>query len=707
MTFLNPFILLGLLAAAIPILIHLFNFRKPKKVDFSSLAFLRELEKTAMQRVKIEQWLLLALRIAAICFLVLGFAQPILQGNATDAKHAKTLFTLVLDNSLSMKLRDTRGEYLQQAKQVITQVANQAKKGDEFLLQTTAPTGLPPKTVFKNTVSLLEEVQKMRPETGARSLVKTVKSAFLQLEDISNRNKEIYILTDLQRSTFIDSLEAVKPKDVRLILVPIGNDSPTNVAVTDIQVESRIIEQGQPVEMSATLTNYSDKRLENFSANVFLENKPVAQALANLEPKGQAKVKFTITPQQRGWLGGYLKIDSDPFEDDNTRYFTVLVPEKRSVLVVRGDGERANFVELALSPQLTGGRVLFQVNAINEGALASTALENYNAVLLVGVKTLSSGEIANLKRYIEAGGGVLFSPGNTSALQDYTQFFNSLGGGKANGYLGQVGSGNAIGKFDRVETEHPLFEGMFAQGDLATGKQIETVDVRYQLNYGAGTGDEQTLIRLTNNAPFLHEIRTGKGAMLLLTVAPDPTWGDLPSRGLFIPLMYRSVYYLSSSRGQNEGQLGTEKEGEILVTGTQGAAAIKLYGQDGEEFSPAQHAAYNGVVISIDEAIAKSGLYEVRQGETVLRKVAVNADSRESDLTRLSTEEAKQALKQATQTDVSLIDIGNGTERQIKEAIGEERFGMELWNVFLFIALLALIAEMLVSIQRRRQPATS
>ncbi|HRK75118.1 MAG TPA: BatA domain-containing protein, partial [Rhodothermales bacterium] len=399
MTFLNPLILLGLLAAAIPILIHLFNFRKPKKVDFSTLAFLRELEKTAMQRVKIEQWLLLALRVLAILFLVLGFAQPMLKGSASDAKHAKTVYAIVIDNSLSMKLRNVRGEYLQQARTVAAQLVKQAQKGDEFLLLTTANNGLTARNLYRNTGPLLEEIRKIQPEPGARSLMRTARQSFRRLAEISDRNKEVYLISDLQRATFLDSLETEKPQNVSIALVPVGSDAPANVAITDVQIDSRIIEQGQPVGVTATLTNYSEKALSNFQASVYLEGQPVAQALANIGSKDQATVQFTLTPQKRGWLGGEVRIEGDTFEDDNRRYFSLLVPEKRTLLLVRGDGERTNFVELALSPQVTGGRVVFQTQTITEGMLGGTALESYNCVLIIGKKRFSSGEIANLKRY--------------------------------------------------------------------------------------------------------------------------------------------------------------------------------------------------------------------------------------------------------------------------------------------------------------------
>ena len=111
MTFLNPLLLLGLAAAAIPLIIHLFNFRRPRKIDFSSLAFLKELQKSTMQRVRIKQILLLILRMLAIACLALAFARPTLIGGLGGAlgKRASSSMAIVIDNSRSMQLRDAQG----------------------------------------------------------------------------------------------------------------------------------------------------------------------------------------------------------------------------------------------------------------------------------------------------------------------------------------------------------------------------------------------------------------------------------------------------------------------------------------------------------------------------------------------------------------------------------------------------------------------
>ena len=142
MGFLNPFLLIGLAAAAIPIAVHLFNFRRPERLDFSTLRFVREIEATSMRRVRIKQWLLLALRTLALGFLVLAFARPTRTADAGvfDDGAAQSLI-VVLDNSRSMTLRDAQGELMDQARGLGAAVIDATGAGDE---RTVLPVARPP-----------------------------------------------------------------------------------------------------------------------------------------------------------------------------------------------------------------------------------------------------------------------------------------------------------------------------------------------------------------------------------------------------------------------------------------------------------------------------------------------------------------------------------------------------------------------------------
>ena len=136
MIFLNPAVLLGLLAASIPVIIHLLNLRKLKRIEFSTLSFLKELQKNKIRKIKIKQWLLLAMRVLIILFLVIAFARPTLEGVAIGGttSAAKTTAVFILDNTFSMSVVDNNGSYLNQAKETIKNLVQHLQEGDEAVL---------------------------------------------------------------------------------------------------------------------------------------------------------------------------------------------------------------------------------------------------------------------------------------------------------------------------------------------------------------------------------------------------------------------------------------------------------------------------------------------------------------------------------------------------------------------------------------------
>lgn len=703
MTFLNPLLLFGLAAAAIPLIIHLFNFRKPKRLDFSSLAFLKELQKTTMQRVRIKQWLLLVLRTLAIACLVLAFARPTLTSGIGQALggRATTSMALVIDNSPSMALRDAQGAYLDQAQTQARTLIGEKEPGDEVYIVPTADQAKARPAAYTNRGPALDAADAVAIAPGVTPLARAIARAGGLLDEATNLNKEIYILSDLQQSTLLDSIPTPLPAGIRPILLPIGTRTYANVAVTDVRVVSRIVEEGQPVRIEATLVNHGTEAIQGYVASVYLEGERVAQASADLEPGLGTTVSFAATPQRRGWLGGVVQIEDDAFEQDNVRYFTLNVPERRRVLLVQGDSQRINYLELALSSNLTQGRVVFEVKTIAEQALAATALGGYDAVILVGPRTLSSGEVGTLVQYVTGGGGLILFPGAAAQASDYNALLRGLGGGQFSGFSGGFGPGPTVAAFDRVDLEHPLFEGVFGRQAAARARQLESPEIYYTMNYTARGGTEQTLIQLSNQFPFLQEIRKGRGTAFLIAVAPDPQWSDLPVRGLFVPLMYRTLYYVSAGEAIAGEQLQVGQPGELRVAGYEGQEPLELVAPDGERFTPEQRSLFGATLVQVTADLQQPGVYDLRAGETPVRRVAFNLTSTESDLRVYAPQEAAQRLGEALGQDVTVLDVDGSGAEGLRTALEAERRGIEIWNVFLMAALLFLVAEMLVARQWR------
>ncbi len=710
MTFLNPLLLLGLAAAAIPLIIHLFNFRRPRKIDFSSLAFLKELQKSTMQRVRIKQILLLLLRMLAIACLALAFARPTLMSGLGGAlgKRASTSMAIVVDNSRSMQLRDAQGAFLDQAQEVASALVEQTSAGDEVFILTTSTSDMQT-TPFKLSNLALDAIDDIQIAPAASRLSDAWRVATEHLKEASNLNKEIYLISDLQKKTFADTTSKLVYDDIRTYLVPVGDRTHNNVAVTDLEIVSRIIEIGQPVRLEATLINYGAETIEGYVASVFLDGERVAQASADLDPRVPKKLSFTATPQRRGWLTGVVQIEDDAFASDNVRHFTLHVPEERQLLLVQGEGQHADFLELALSPELTRGRVAFEVEKIEEQNLPMKRLGTYDAVVLVGLRSLSSGEITALRAYIEAGGGVLFFPGENGLAQDYNSLFSTLGGGSFSGFSGSTSTPQPIASFDKVDLEHPLFEGVFDQ-QRGFRRQISVEDplLYFVMNYTPSGGTENTLIELSNGFPFLQEIRFGQGGIFLVGVAPDLRWSDLPQRGLFIPLIYRCMYYLSSDESSAGDQFVIGRPGELRIAGLAETETARIIAPDGEEFVPEQRNLLGAMLLQLDDAGQIPGIYDVMAADKQVRRIALNLDVDESDLLRQLPEESIAGLGKMSDGDVRLLDtIAAGGVSRVMETLREERTGIELWNVFLMLALIFLIAEMLVAKQWRPEAVSA
>ncbi len=689
MGFLNPLLLFGLAAAAIPIVVHLFNFRRPQRVDFSTLRFVREIEATAMRRVRIRQWLLLALRTLAVLFLVLAFAQPTRTADAGvfEEGTARSL-VLVLDNSRSMTLRDAQGALIDQARALGIAVVEATGAGDERTLLPVARPAESRVVPYQTAGPVLDAIAATPALAGAEALTAAVARAGSVLDGAVHPRREIVVVSDLQAATFTDSASARLPDDVDVTLLPLGARAQVNTAVTDVRVVSRILEPGRPVQIEATVVRYGG-RPGTVGAALLLDGERVAETAVDVIPGEAVRVPFTVTPPARGWLGGEVRLEADAAEWDDVRFFALRVPPPPRVLVVRGDGQRADLVTLALGVAAESGGLA--LNEIAEGALPGADLDAYDAVLLVGLSSL--GDPGRLASFVATGGGVLAFPGDATDVLN--PLLSAIGAGRIDGALGESG-GDVVGTTTDLDLDHPLFAGVFD----ASRPTPESIDLRKVARYRSGGADETTLIATQTGAPLLQEIRRGEGSVLLFGVAPDLGWSDLPQRGLFVPLLYRAAAYLAAgSSVADTGELVAREGGTIRVDGVESGAALRLVGPDGVTLTPLQRTVPGAVVLDVGDAVARAGLYRVVQGERTLRVVAVNEDARESDPAALDPDEAARRLEAVTGRPVRVVAGAAGLA-----ADGDTR-GTPLWTYFLALALTCLVAETLVTTRWRPAPS--
>lgn len=697
MIFLNPAVLFGLLAASIPVLIHLLNLRKLKRIDFSTLTFLKELQKNKIRKIKLKQWLLLALRVLIILFLVTAFARPTLKGVAIGGttSAAKTTAVFILDNTASMSVVDSKGSYLNQAKAIIKEILSQLQQGDETAL---VLIGNPNIKDIKST-SNLADFQKQVDAVNISDVSGYINNAMIKAAKIlsgsNNFNKEVYLLTDFQEGRLavqnsLSDLGQILNDKVRIYSIPLEIDSRNfsgkkvfNVGIDSIKLNTQIFESDKPLDFSVTVTNYSSQPVSNLVVSLFIEGERSAQQSVSINPGDSKVISLQAQAKQSGYINAYAEIEDDDILQDNRRYINFYIPKEIPVAIFTDDLSDAQFINLALSAAGNGQTI--NVTEKNLSQLNSTNLSPYSLLVIIGSENTSS--YNNLNSYITNGGSVLLMPGSKSTLQNFQAITKAIALPSPKGSAGKVNDLSNPVYFDKEDLAHPLFQDIFNGNQI---KSIESPQVYYHFNLtteGKGTN----IISLMDGSSFLGEYQLGKGRVFLFNTAPILSWSNFPLKNLFAPLITKSIFYLSTKNNtENQVRAGDPIEINLQNTFSQ-QLRIEEPGNNEDYIDIKSQSDRNYISFPYTNVI---GNYKVFAGSKIIDEFSVNSDPAESIVKYYDSKTFEDYLKKINFKG-KYFNIDK--HEDISKVIMQARFGSELWKYFLLIALILALVEMAVA----------
>ncbi|MGB2957614.1 MAG: BatA domain-containing protein [Bacteroidota bacterium] len=732
MTFLNPFVLVGLAAAAIPVLIHLLNLRRLRTVEFSSLRFLKELQKTSLRRLKIQQLLLLLLRTLLVILLVLAFSRPALRGSLAGVMGSRASSTIVilLDDSPSMGMRNTGGALFSQARDAIHDILESADGDDTvFLIPLSslrekgfsgeAASSVP---AALNSLSTMETSQISVP----------LKEGLPHIREILGRsthpNNELYIVSDAQRTqipladTPVDSAQGLDP-NVRCFLMTVPPSTGSNLGAGPVEVRTQILAKDRPVSLEATVRNPGEITVQNSIVSVYLDGSRVAQQSVTIPPRSTASVPFTLFPKRRGILEAHLELEDDVLEIDNSFYFTITVPRLIRILLVGTTGPATRFAELALT---LGGDTtaagLFGVDREAVDRLPFLDLSGYDVLVLCGVPEFTPTVGDRFGQFVRNGGGLMIFPGPESNLSNYNRsLFRALAIPPARQVQGQAGAPRdptteSFLSFSRIDMDHPVFDEMFKETSPQekTSPSVESPRIRTAFSPAPGAAGH-AIIGLSDGSSFLTEFKTGNGKVLVFAVDAGLEWSDFPLKGLFAPLLHRSMLYLASTHAKADRfETGESIETTIRLHSNEngGTFFLRSPGKREERLAP-EFLTAQGILHIASLPAVETGIHAlVRKipgegpaggNEDLVGAFPVNIREGESDLRTISGDESA-ALWQTLgvrEDRGRLLEPGD----KVVEIIKESRYGVELWQYLLGAALLLAVVEMAISREGKHDTA--
>ncbi|NOZ62627.1 MAG: VWA domain-containing protein [Calditrichaeota bacterium] len=694
MTFLNPVVLFGLAAAAIPIIIHFLTRQKAKVIPFSSLRFLKLLENQQIRRLRWKQILLLIIRTLIILLIVLAFARPTIKNRGFwgVGSKANTAAVLILDNSLSMGVEQDGALLYDTAKRIVFEMENIFSAGDEIYGVFATP-GVPP--IFEGPRYNFSTVKKIIQKTTVTQQRTDFVSAIVKAKEIlakaSPVNKEIYLISDLQTSGWLDTARVSLPlmKDIadekiNLIIIPVRKKSVSNLSVARITINNQIIEKGKVLEVSAVVKNFGSEPAKSRLLQIFLDGKRVGQATVSLSRGEMKTVNFKIVPEKVGFSAGSVLLEDDDLFADNKGYFTFETPEQVKVLFIAPQEKDVRFFRLALNPT-PDSESRIRTSYIAPGEVSFNRVKDFDVIILSDIKRVEGNLLNSLKNHLESGKGLILFPGSDMDLRQLNDNLNrelSLPEFTATeGKLGQKDFFLSLGKFDQ---SHPIFSGIFENNNKKFSSPSFNFLVKFRLK-----PEHSVVMRFSNGEPFLVESNFQGGKCLVFASTAAPSWSDFYLKGIFVPLLHRAVMYLANTGKVNEQQLFVGDKIGASVANVGDFAELEMEKPDGTRQKVIPAIKSGALKINFTETNS-SGVYRLYQKEKLLGDWAVNCDPEESDFSYFSETQLKKVVGKAVMMNVENV-------ASLTDEIRAVRYGRELWKLFAAAAFVLLLIEMWLS----------
>lgn len=707
LSFLNPLLLLGILGASIPIIIHLINKKKAISHKFAAIDFILETNKRIYVKFKLRQLILLILRASLLVFLAMALAKPFIKGFGGGAaeKNIPTSNIIIIDDSYSMQYSDRHESFFVSAKTAAKKIIDTLTKDDDAAVITCsgiASQVLPELDYDKK--HLLDSIEQLQPGFTTTHIAPALDAAVEILASARASVKRIFLLTDLTRNGwdlgwFKSGHERLQRHVSRVHIVDMSEGKTLrNTAIIQVEPQLDILERHSEAHIKVTVSNFSPARVKDLLAQVFIDGEKVTQGFFNIEADSSETKEFFFTVEKGKDHSGWIEISGDNLNVDNKRHFTINKLHKLDALLIDGDPKttiyesETFYLEKALNPGREHASpikpVICSIHEVN-----NFPLSNFNIIFLCNVETFPSEKIRELEKFVKEGGSAIFTLGNKVDADYYNNSFGTL-------LPHRLHTTRTFSIDSPLSEEQPLHlkatEPIHPVINILSEAQMNTLSLVkfYRIFYVDPTplGICSTILSFSDNTPALIERQVERGKTVLFTSSIDRDWTDLPVKPFFLPLMQQLCRYIS-------GSLTEEIQKETLVKHDwqfpcpYDIDAIEITNPEGTK-TVLQPQFINNEKSFLYSETNIPGIYAVtvdgKPHPQFPQIFPVNIDTTESNLNKIEQKEIT-ALMGGTNLTITTSHIDEGHD----VLLGEAR--KTLWGSLLFLTLCILFIESFVS----------
>ncbi len=660
MQFLYPPFLWALTALSIPIVLHLFYFRRYKKIYFSSLRFLREVKEETSARNRLRNLLILLSRLLVFAFMILAFAQPYIPVNEAQKEgiHDVSIF---VDNSYSMQSFGQDLSLFDRSRQKAKEIIMGYGQEDHFQILGHELSPSQNLWISRDEALLRLEEMEFTPEVKPLSVVTgRQKQSFAREEG----SPVAWIISDFQKSiTDFTKVDSLYP----LNLLPLKSVQEKNIAVDSAWFESPLQTLNQTAPLLFSIHNYTGEDADNVRVSVSLDGQERPEGSLDIAG-GKIKIDTSnITVLSTGWHEIAIRISDFPVTFDDAYFLTFYVEQNLKILSIN-DHTSNDAVSAVFASQKN---FILDQSTIN--SLEFATLTTYDLIILNELPSFSSGLTSVLHKYVQDGGKVLFFPAANGSLDAYNSLMTFMGAGKLQPFATKD---RQVGK---INTEAYVYHNVFSR--TRSNMRLPKVSASFPIEGSGSKG--QSLLSFRDGGDLITFYTPGKGAFCVVTAPLDQKINDLSLQPeVFVPLLYKMSLYSSDERRLaytiGKDQLIPMDKSKIDID-----KDIKITGP--AQFIPGISALGSKILLDIQGLVKESGFYKVTQSDSVIASLAFNYDRRESDLTLTNVDELAKNKMLKIWSDEQKTDF--------TQLIEETRQGKQLWKWCIIFSLIFIGLE--------------
>ncbi|UEG52534.1 BatA domain-containing protein [Mucilaginibacter daejeonensis] len=669
MHFVYPAFLFALAALAIPVIVHLFNFRRYQKVLFSNVQFLKEVQEQRSSRRNLRERIVLVCRLGALAFLVLAFARPYIPDQNTISAGQQRVVSIFVDNSYSMRTLNAEGSLLDEAKRRAKEIASAYSINDRFQLLTQDLEGGHQRLLDRNEFNDAVDAVKVSTQSHTLQQIITRQQGALQQRD--SGLVSTYIISDLQKNATGTKPLKVTP-GVRLDLVQVIPNSVPNVAVDSVWLISAVHRPGETEKLAVKLHNYSSEDAQRIPLKLVINGQQKALGSFNVKAGVTLTDTLTFSGLQAGWQQGEVQLQDAPVTYDDQFYFTFHVKEISPVLLInRGEVDRYLQAAYEADP-------FFKPVNATDGNVNYAGLGGYLLVVLSNVKSVSAGLAQQLRAYVAKGGTLSVFPPADADLASYQALLRPAGAAYPEKLITEDVRVSALNVND------PVFRTVFE--DVPHNPDLPLVHQYFRLS-GGSTVRANNLMELPGRLTFWGRYPSGAGSIYVSAVALNERMSNLPRHALLLPILYRMAL-LSGHDQPLAYTIGSNVSIEVPPVQVNEKQLLKLIKGD-VALIPEVRQQDGNMLLYIADQVQQPGNYQLKKQDSLVAMLAFNSSRAESDLTYMN----KADLKQLLPGNGSVIQAGKAP---LQDVIADTNFGLQLWKLCIILALIFIAAEILL-----------